>query len=90
MSFNRDHVKSLGLTLTGITVSLLGANGAIAQATSGPSPCNARDVQVVMLIEDHGTANDVAPGKIGESSTGAVRRSSRMFRLPCNGGDYAL
>jgi hypothetical protein len=67
MSFNHDHMKSLGLTLTGITVSLLGASGAIAQATFGPSPCNTRDVQVVILIEDHGTANDVAPERLAKA-----------------------
>jgi len=54
-------MKFLGLALAGITVSLLGASGATAQATSGPSLCAARDLQVVILIEDHGTANDVAP-----------------------------
>ena len=66
MRFDRDHMKSLGLTLAGITVSLLGAS-AIAQATSGPSLCAARDVQVVILIEDHGTANDVAPERLAEA-----------------------
>ena len=66
MRFDRDHMKSLGLTLAGITVSLLEAS-AIAQATSGPSLCAARDVQVVILIEDHGTANDVAPERLAKA-----------------------
>ena len=67
MRFNCDHMKSLGLNLAGITVSLLGASSAIAQATSGPSLCAARDVQVFILIEDHGTANDVAPERLAEA-----------------------
>ena len=67
MRFNCDQIKSLGLTLAGITVSLLGASRAIAQATSGPSLCAARNVQVVILIEDRGTANDVAPERLAEA-----------------------
>jgi hypothetical protein len=43
---------------------LLGASGAIAQATSGPSLCAGRDVELVIMIEDHGAANDVAPEKL--------------------------
>ena len=67
MRFNRDHMKSLGLTVAGITVSLLGASGAIAQTTSGLFLCAARDLQVVILIEDHGTANDVAPERLAKA-----------------------
>ena len=67
MRSNGDHMKFLGRALAGITVSLLGASGATAQATSGPSLCAARDLQVVILIEDHGTANDVAPERLAKA-----------------------
>jgi len=68
MRSNRDHhMKFFGLALAGIMVSLLGASGATAQATSGPSLCAARDLQVVILIEDHGTANDVAPERLAKA-----------------------
>jgi hypothetical protein len=48
-------------------VSLLGASGALAQATSGPSLCPARDVELIILIEDHGTANDIAPERLAKA-----------------------
>jgi hypothetical protein len=64
MRFSYDHKKCSGLILAGITVSLLGASCAIAQATSGPSLCAGRDVELVIMIEDHGAANDVAPEKL--------------------------
>jgi hypothetical protein len=67
MRFSRDHKKSSGLILAGITVSLFGASGAVAQAISGPSLCAARDVEVVILIEDHGAANDVAPERLAKA-----------------------
>jgi hypothetical protein len=68
MCFSRDHKKASGLILAGITVSLLGLSGAIAQAISGPSLCPARDVEVIILIEDHGAANDVAPERLAKAS----------------------
>jgi hypothetical protein len=67
MRFTCDHKKSSGLILAGITVSLFGASGAIAQAISGPSLCAVRDVEVVILIEDHGAANDVAPERLAKA-----------------------
>jgi hypothetical protein len=67
MCFNCDHKKSVGLILVGITVLLFGVSGATAQATSGPSLCAARDVEVVILIEDHGDANDVAPERLAKA-----------------------
>ena len=53
--------------LAGITVSLLGVNGALAQTATGPSLCPARDVEVLILIEDHGMANDVAPERLAKA-----------------------
>jgi hypothetical protein len=68
MCFSRDHKKASGLILAGITVSLLGVSGAIAHAISGPSLCPARDVEVIILIEDHGAANDVAPERLAKAA----------------------
>jgi hypothetical protein len=66
MRFSSDHKKSSGLILAGTTI-LLAISGAIAQVTSGPSLCPARDVEVVILIEDHGAANDVAPERLAKA-----------------------
>lgn len=49
-------------------VALLGVSDAVAQATSGPSLCPARDVEVIILIEDHGAANDVAPERLAKAA----------------------
>jgi hypothetical protein len=67
MRFSCDHKKSVGLILAGIMLSLFGATGALAQAPSGISLCAARDVEVVILIEDHGDANDVAPERLAKA-----------------------
>ena len=50
MRFSCDDKKPYGLILAGIMVSLLGASGALAQATSGPSLCPVRDVELIILI----------------------------------------
>jgi hypothetical protein len=63
----QQQLKLDGLILAGVTVLLLGVSGAIAQAISGPSLCAARDVEVVILIEDHGEANDVAPERLAKA-----------------------
>jgi hypothetical protein len=68
MRFSCDHKRSCGLILAGIMVSLLGVSDAVAQATSGPSLCPARDVEVIILIEDHGAANDVAPERLAKAA----------------------
>jgi hypothetical protein len=67
MRFSCDDKKPYGLILAGIMVSLLGASGALAQATSGPSLCPVRDVELIILIEDHGTANDIAPERLAKA-----------------------
>jgi hypothetical protein len=66
-SYSRDHKKASALILAGITVLLLGVGGAIAQVIPGPSLCAARDVEVVILIEDHGDANDLAPERLAKA-----------------------
>jgi hypothetical protein len=48
----------------GFSVTLFGFYGALAQAVTGPQLCAARDVEVIILIEDHGAANDVAPERL--------------------------
>lgn len=50
--------------LVGFGISFLGFSGAIAQSITGPRLCATRDVEVVILIEDHGAANDVAPERL--------------------------
>jgi len=50
--------------LLGFSVTLFGFHGALAQAVTGPRLCAARDVEVIILIEDHGAANDVAPERL--------------------------
>jgi len=50
--------------LLGFSITLIGFHGALAQAVSGQRLCAARDVEVLILIEDHGAANDVAPEKL--------------------------
>jgi hypothetical protein len=67
MRVSRDQRKSLCFILAGITVSLHGVNGALAQTATGPSLCPARDVEVLILIEDHGMANDVAPERLAKA-----------------------
>jgi hypothetical protein len=51
------------LMLATIVASVFGIDGApaVAQDAASKRLCAARDVKVVMLIEDHGEANDVAP-----------------------------
>ena len=50
--------------LVGFGISFFAFHGALAQAVTGPRLCAARDVEVVILIEDHGAANDVAPERL--------------------------
>ena len=52
--------------LAAIAVSSLGTTDAPAQDAAGARLCAARDVEVVMLIEDHGEANDIAPEQLAK------------------------
>ena len=67
MRMRYPHKVISPLILAGVAASLLGMNGAIAQATSGPALCAARDLEVITLIEDHGTANDVASARLANA-----------------------
>jgi hypothetical protein len=53
--------------LAAIAVSSLGMTDAPAQDAAGARLCAARDVKVVMLIEDHGEANDIAPEQLAKA-----------------------
>jgi hypothetical protein len=50
--------------VAGFSVTLIGLHGALAESVTGPRLCAARDVEVIILIEDHGAANDVAPERL--------------------------
>ena len=57
------------LVLATIVTSVLGIGGApaVAQDAASKRLCAARDVEVVMLIEDHGEANDIAPEQLAKA-----------------------
>jgi hypothetical protein len=84
MRFSFDLQKSAGLILAGITVSLLGLSGASAQASVGSPVCAARDVELITLIEDHGSANDVAPERLAKAGL-----TQMEARLACSAGRQA-
>jgi hypothetical protein len=53
--------------LAAIAVSQLGMTDAPAQGTASLRLCASRDIEVVMLIEDHGEANDIAPEQLAKA-----------------------
>jgi hypothetical protein len=53
--------------LAAIAVSQLGMTDAPAQCTASLRLCASRDIEVVMLIEDHGEANDIAPEQLAKA-----------------------
>ena len=53
--------------VVGFGITFFGFHGALAQSVTGPRLCAARDVEVVILIEDHGAANDVAPERLAKA-----------------------
>jgi hypothetical protein len=83
MRTSRDPTTHLRPILTGIAVWLLGIGGvpAVAQAASGSPLCAARDLQVIILIEEHGTANDIASERL--SKAGLAQMDAR---LACSDG----
>jgi hypothetical protein len=54
--------------LIGFGITFFGFHAALAQPVTGPRLCAARDVEVIILIEDHGTANDVAPERLAKAA----------------------
>ena len=74
MDFNRRCVIpatrpaiTLIHVLAAIAVSHLGMTDAPAQDTASLRLCASRDIEVVMLIEDHGEANDIAPEQLAKA-----------------------
>ena len=67
--------------LAAIAVSSLGMTDAPAQDAAGARLCAARDVEVVMLIEDHGEANDIAPEQLAKAFL-----TQMDARVACSGG----
>ena len=67
------------LMLATIVTSVLGIDGApaVAQDAASKRLCAARDVKVVMLIEDHGAANDIEPEKLAKAFSFRWTRASR-------------
>jgi hypothetical protein len=57
------------LVLATIVTSVLGIDGApaVAQDAASKRLCAAHDVKVVMLIEAHGEANDIAPEQLAKA-----------------------
>ena len=69
--------------LATIVTSVLGIDGApaVAQDAASMRLCAARDVEVVTLIEDHGTANDIAPEKLAKAGL-----TQMDARVACSNG----
>jgi hypothetical protein len=84
MCHSGGYKNSTGLILAGLTVFLLGINGAVAQAAAGSPGCATRDVEVIILIEDHGAANDVAPERLYKAGLAQMDA-----RIACSKGRVA-
>ena len=67
------------LMLAGIAL-LLGMNNAIAQATSDEARCAARDLEVVIVIEDRGAANDVAAEQLAKAGLAQLDARAVCFK----------
>jgi hypothetical protein len=69
--------------LATIVTSVLGIDGApaVAQDAASKRLCAARDVEVVILIEDHGAANDIAPEKLAKAALAQMDA-----RVECSNG----
>jgi hypothetical protein len=83
MRTSRDPTAYLRPIVAGITVWLLSMAGvpAVAQATPGSPLCAARDLQVVILIEEHGMANDIASERLSKAALAQMDA-----RLACSAG----
>ena len=63
-----------------IVALLLGVNAAIAEMTSGPKLCAARDLEVVVLIEDHGAANDIPAERLSNAALAQLDARAVCFK----------
>ena len=66
-----------------LVASLLGISAtiAVAQSTTGLQVCATRDVEVVTLIEDHGSAADIASERLAKAGLDQMQA-----RLACTSG----
>ena len=66
-----------------LVASLLGISAtiAVAQSTTGSQLCATRDVEVVTLIEDHGSAADIASERLAKAGLDQMQA-----RLACSAG----
>jgi hypothetical protein len=63
------HIKWPAAIFAGVLVSLLHVSGApAAEPTPDLRLCAARDLDVVMLIEDYGATNAVAPDRLAKAA----------------------
>jgi hypothetical protein len=75
--------NNLRLIVCGLLTPVALASGipAATQSTSGSPLCAARDLEVVNLIEDHGPANDIAPGLLARAG-----QTQTEARIACSAG----
>jgi hypothetical protein len=83
MRASRNPTGCVGPIVAGIALWLLGIGSAsaIAQATAGSPLCAARDLMVIILIEEHAAANDIASERL--SKAGLAQMDAR---LACSAG----
>jgi hypothetical protein len=77
--------KSTGTILVSLVALMLTTNPAPTAEPSSPQQrCAIRDVQALILIEDHGEAEDVLPERVAKA--GLMQMEAR---LACTAGLYA-
>ncbi len=64
-----------------ISLLVISASTAVAQSKTALQLCAARDVEVVILIEDHGDAADIAPERLAKAGLDQMQT-----RLTCTAG----
>src|ERR1700722_3047950 len=78
-------IKSIGTILVSLVALMLTTNPAPTAAPPSPHQlCATRDVQTLILIEDHGEARDVFPERLAKA--GLMQMEAR---LACTAGRYA-
>jgi hypothetical protein len=78
-----DCMKGSAL-LAGLAVTLLGIHGALAQSVTDSRLCAARDLEVVVLIEEHGAANDIVSERLAKAAM-----TQMEARAACSNGRAA-
>jgi hypothetical protein len=78
-------IKFVGTVLVSLVALMLISNSALAAAQSSPRQlCAVRDLETVILIEDHGEARDILPERL--SKAGLMQMEAR---LACTAGRHA-